>query len=66
MAGFAFVNNADLIVNDKFKQASWFQAKMQQPLTLWHEYLSNNWRPFPRQMFLVLTQLSMGQGQMEI
>jgi len=37
MAGFAFMDNTDLIVSDSSQQASTVMKKMQQLLTMWHK-----------------------------
>jgi len=39
MAGFTFVNDMDLIMNDATNQATKEHGKMQQSLTLWHGLL---------------------------
>jgi len=39
MAGFAFVDDTDLIVSDVSQQASAVMTKMQQSLTMWHKLL---------------------------
>jgi len=39
MAGFAFVDDTDLIVSDLSQQASAVMTKMQQSLTMWHKLL---------------------------
>jgi len=39
MAGFAFVDDTDLIVSDKLNLAAHMTTKMQQSLSLWHQLL---------------------------
>jgi len=39
MAGFAFVDDIDLIVNDQTNKTDKVHQKMQQSLTLWHGLL---------------------------
>jgi len=44
MAGFAFIENTDLIVNDVTNQATAVHGKMQQSLMLWHGLLQSTGR----------------------